>query len=74
MRERIDQNMRALATQSTGQLVAGTVVVLGILGLMTAVGFIQLPGLVGGGLGYLAVQAYARIRYGSREPDGSPPS
>ena len=74
MRERINENMRALAAQSTGQLLAGTVVVLGILGLMTAVGFIQLPGLIGGTLGYLAVQAYARIRYGSSSQGEPPPS
>ncbi|MEA2348831.1 MAG: hypothetical protein QOG62_2618 [Thermoleophilaceae bacterium] len=61
--QRIEQNMRAIAATGTQQMVVGTVVVIAVLGLMTVVGIVTLPALIGGTIGYLSVQAYARMRY-----------
>jgi hypothetical protein len=63
MGERIRENMRQIAAQSPAQLATGLVLIVGILAVMTAVGLIPLAALIGGTLGFVAVQAYARIRY-----------
>ncbi len=66
--ERIDQNMQTLAAQSIGQLVATTLAVMVGLGLMVVLGVAHVEALIGGTIGFLAVNLYARHRH----PDEAP--
>jgi hypothetical protein len=63
LRERVDENLRLMAEQSVGQLALNTAIVIGVLALLTVIGWIPLGGLIGGTIGYVAVQAWARLRH-----------
>ena len=65
-KQRIEENMRQIAAQSPGVLALNLVVVIGVLGVMAAIGFIPVGGLIGGTIGYLAVNIWARLRYGGQ--------
>jgi hypothetical protein len=60
-RDRIADNMRQIAAQSPAQLAINLIIVIGVLALLAAIGFIPWAGMIGGAIGYVAVQVIARV-------------
>ena len=65
-RDRVAENMRQIAAQSPVQLAINLVIVVGVLSILAAIGFIPWSGTIGGAIGYVAVQVIARVWFSPR--------
>ena len=65
-RDRVAENLRQIAAQSPAQLAINLVIVIGVLAILAAIGFIPWSGTIGGAIGYVAVQVIARVWFSPR--------
>jgi len=61
--ERVDENMRLMASQTPLQLAINLAIVIAILSLLAVLELLTWSAVIGGALGYVAIQAIARIRH-----------
>ncbi len=61
--QRVDENMRLMASQTPPQLAINLAVMVGVLSLLALLGVFNWSFVIGGTLGYLVIQAIARFRH-----------
>ena len=61
--ERVDENMRLMAGQTPLQLAINLALVIGILSLLAVLGLLNWSAVIGGAIGYVVIQAIARLRH-----------
>ena len=65
-RDRVAENMRQIAALSPLQVAINLAIVVGVLALLAAIGFIPWSGTIGGAIGYVAVHVIARVWFSPR--------